>query len=116
YYDAYYLKAAKVRRLIKQDFEEVLQKVDVIVAPSSPSLPFKMGEKADDPLQMYLSDIFLCPINLAGVPSLNVPCGFVGELPVGLQIIGPHFKEELLYQVGHQFEKETEFYKKRPVL
>jgi len=116
YYDAYYLKAAKVRRLIKQDFEEVLQKVDVIVAPSSPSLPFKMGEKADDPLQMYLSDIFLCPINLAGVPSLNVPCGFVGELPVGLQIIGPHYKEELLYQVGHQFEKETEFYKKRPVL
>jgi aspartyl-tRNA(Asn)/glutamyl-tRNA(Gln) amidotransferase subunit A len=116
YYDAYYLKAAKVRRLIKQDFEETFKKVDVLIAPSSPSLPFKIGEKADDPLQMYLSDIFLCPINLAGVPSLNVPCGFVGELPVGLQIIGPHFKEELLYQVGSQYEKETEFYKKRPQL
>lgn len=114
YYDAYYLKAAKVRRLIKQDFDEALKKVDVLIAPSSPSLPFKLGEKTDDPLQMYLSDIFLCPINLAGVPSLNVPCGFVGELPVGLQIIGPHFKEEVLYQVGHQYEKETQFYKKRP--
>jgi aspartyl-tRNA(Asn)/glutamyl-tRNA(Gln) amidotransferase subunit A len=116
YYDAYYLKAAKVRRLIKQDFDEALKKVDVLIAPSSPSLPFKIGEKAADPLQMYLSDIFLCPINLAGVPSLNVPSGFVGNLPVGMQIIGAHFKEELLYQVGHQFEKETEYYKKRPSL
>lgn len=116
YYDAYYLKAAKVRRLIKQDFENAFQNVDIIIAPSSPSLPFKIGEKTDDPLQMYLSDVFLCPINLAGVPSLNIPCGFVGELPVGMQIIGPHFKEELLFQVGHQFEKETEYYKKSPQL
>jgi len=116
YYDAYYLKAAKVRRLIKQDFEEVFKEVDVIIAPSSPTLPFKIGEKANDPLQMYLSDIFLCPINIAGVPSLNVPCGFIDGLPVGMQIIGPHFKEELLFKVGHQFEQETEYYKTKPKL
>lgn len=116
YYDAYYLKAAKVRRLIKQDFENVFKEVDVIVAPSSPSLPFKIGEKADDPLQMYLSDIFLCPINIAGVPSLNVPCGFIEGLPVGMQIIGPHFQEEVLYKVGYKFEQETEYYKVKPKL
>lgn len=116
YYDAYYLKAAKVRRLIKQDFENVFKEVDVIVAPSSPSLPFKIGEKANDPLQMYLSDIFLCPMNIAGVPSLNVPCGFIDGLPVGMQIIGPHFQEEILYQVGYKFEQETEYYKTRPKL
>ena len=116
YYDAYYLKAAKVRRLIKQDFEEVFKKVDVMIAPSSPTLPFKIGEKVNDPLQMYLSDILLCPINIAGVPSLNVPCGFIDGLPVGMQIIGPHFKEELLFKVGHRFEQETEYYKTKPKL
>ncbi len=116
YYDAYYLNAAKVRRLIKEDFENVFKEVDVVIAPSSPSLPFKIGEKADDPLQMYLSDIFLCPINIAGVPSLNVPCGFIDGLPVGMQIIGPHFQEEILYQVGYKFEQETEYYKTRPKL
>lgn len=116
YYDAYYLKAAKVRRLIKEDFENAFSSVDVIIAPSSPTLPFKIGEKANDPLQMYLSDIFLCPINIAGVPSLNVPCGFIEGLPVGMQIIGPHFKEELLYKVGYKFEQETEFYKMKPKL
>lgn len=116
YYDAYYLKAAKVRRLIKQDFENAFKEVDVIIAPSSPSIPFKIGEKADDPLQMYLSDIFLCPMNIAGVPSLNVPCGFIDGLPVGMQIIGPHFREEILYKVGYKFEQETEYYKVKPKL
>lgn len=116
YYDAYYLKAAKVRRLIKEDFENAFKEVDVIIAPSSPTLPFKIGEKADDPLQMYLSDIFLCPINIAGVPSLNVPCGFINGLPVGMQIIGPHFKEEILYKAGYKFEQETEYYKTKPKL
>lgn len=114
YYDAYYKKAAKVRNLIKQDFENVLKKVDVMITPSSPTLPFKIGEKADDPLQMYLSDIFMCPINIAGVPSLNVPAGFSEGLPVGMQIIGPQFSEELLYQAAFAYEKETEFYKVRP--
>lgn len=116
YYDAYYLKAAKVRRLIKQDFEKVLKTVDVIVTPSSPSVPFKIGEKAKNPLQMYLSDIFLCPVNIAGVPSLNVPCGFIDNLPVGMQIIGKHFNENLLYQVGYAYEQVTNWHTKRPNL
>lgn len=114
YYDAYYKKAAKVRNLIKQDFENVLKEVDVMIAPSSPSLPFKIGEKTDDPLQMYLSDVFMCPINIAGVPSLNIPCGFSDGLPVGMQVIGPQFSEELLYQVAFAYERETEFYKVKP--
>lgn len=114
YYDAYYLKAAKVRRLIKQDFENAFKKVDVILSPTSPTPPFRIGEKANDPLQMYLSDIFVCPVNLAGVPSLNVPSGFVDGLPVGIQLIGSHFREDLLYQVGFAFERITQFYKERP--
>ncbi len=116
YYDAYYLKAAKVRNLIKQDFENAFKEVDLIIAPSSPTLPWKIGEKANDPLKMYLSDIFMCPINIAGVPSLNIPCGFVDNLPLGMQIIGPQFSEELLFQAGHAYEQETMFYKQKPNL
>ncbi|MBI4008745.1 Asp-tRNA(Asn)/Glu-tRNA(Gln) amidotransferase subunit GatA [Candidatus Roizmanbacteria bacterium] len=114
YYDAYYLKAAKVRRLIKQDFENAFKEVDIVIAPSSPTPPFKIGEKANDPLQMYLSDIFVCPVNIAGVPALNIPSGFIDGLPVGIQIIGPHFREELLYQVGYAFEQKTLYYKVKP--
>ena len=114
YYDAYYLKAAKVRTLIKQDFENAFKKVDIIITPTSPTLPFKINEKTDDPLQMYLSDIFLCPVNLAGIPGLNVPSGFVDGLPVGMQIIGPQFSEELLYKVAYLFERETQYYKIHP--
>ncbi|MCL4364065.1 Asp-tRNA(Asn)/Glu-tRNA(Gln) amidotransferase subunit GatA [Patescibacteria group bacterium] len=114
YYDAYYLKAAKVRTLIKQDFEKAFEKVDVIVAPTSPTLPFKIGEKTDDPLAMYLSDIFLCPVNLAGIPGLSIQSGFVDDLPVGMQLMGPQFSEELLYKTAYLFEKETEYYKIHP--
>jgi aspartyl-tRNA(Asn)/glutamyl-tRNA(Gln) amidotransferase subunit A len=114
YYDAYYLKAAKVRTLIKQDFENAFDKVDMLVVPTSPTLPFKIGEKADDPLKMYLSDIFLCPVNLAGVPGLNIQSGFVDGLPVGMQLIGPQFSEKLLYKVAYAYERETEYYKVRP--
>lgn len=116
YYDAYYLKAMKVRRLIKQDFIRAFEKVDVIVCPTSPSLPFKIGEKIDDPLKMYLSDIYTTNINLAGVPSLNVPSGFLDDLPVGIQIVGSDFSESLLYQVGYAYEQETKFYQKLPKL
>lgn len=116
YYDAYYLKAAKVRTLIKQDFENALKEVDILVAPTSSTLPFKIGEKADDPLQMYLSDIFLCPVNLAGVPGLNIPSKFVDGLPVGMQIVGRQFSEELLYKVAYAFEQETQYYKIKPKL
>ena len=120
YYDAYYLKAMKVRRLIKQDFDKAFNPraggVDVIICPTSPTLPFKLGEKVNDPLTMYLSDIFVVSQNLAGVPSLNVPCGFVDNLPVGMQIVGPHFSEKLLYRVGHAYEQETKWYERRPNL
>src|SRR3989338_679077 len=114
YYDAYYLKAMKVRRLIRQDFEKVFKKVDVLILPTSPTLPFNLGEKVDDPLTMYLSDIFTVPINLAGVPSLNVPCGFINNLPIGMQIVGPDFSEKLLYQVGYAYEQETKWYQNKP--
>lgn len=116
YYDAYYLKAMKVRRLIKEDFDKEFQKVDVIICPTSPTLPFKLGEKVDDPLQMYLSDIFVVSQNLAGVPALNIPCGFINNLPVGMQVVGPHFSEKNLYQVAYAYEQETNWYKKQPNL
>lgn len=111
YYDAYYKTASKVRTLIKKDFDEAFTKVDVIVAPSSPTLPFRIGEKLNDPVAMYLSDIFMCPVNISGVPALNVPCGFVDDLPIGMQIIGPQFGEEKIYQIASVYEKETEWYK-----
>ena len=122
YYDAYYLKAMKVRRLIKKDFDEAFEKVDALICPTSPTLPFKLGEKVDDPLTMYLSDIFTTAIRLAGNPSLNVPCGFIGNpltssghgLPVGMQIVGPHFSEKLLYQVSYAYEQETKWFERKP--
>ena len=105
YYDAYYVRAQKVRTLIKQDFDRAFASVDAIIAPVSPTLPFKIGEKTDDPLQMYLSDIFTISINLAGVPSLAVPAGKIGNLPVGLQVIGKHFDEPTLFEVGKGLQK-----------
>ena len=114
YYDAYYLKAMKVRRIIRNDFVDAFKKVDVIVCSVSPTLPFKLGEKVSDPLQMYLADIFTVTANLAGVPSLAVPCGFIDDLPVGMQIIGPDFSEKLLYQVGYAYEQETKWYGIKP--
>lgn len=117
YYDAYYLKAQKVRTLIKQDFEKAFAKVDVLLAPTSPTPPFKLGEKVDDPLTMYLSDVLACPINLAGLPSLNVPGGFTSaNLSVGLQIIGPQLSEGLLLKIGFAYEQATGWYEKKPSL
>ena len=105
YYDAYYLKAQKVRTLIKQDFEKAFDKVDFILSPVSPFPAFKLGEKMDDPLQMYLADIYTVPINLAGLPALSMPCGKVGELPVGLQIIGNYFTEPAILSLAKTIEK-----------
>jgi aspartyl-tRNA(Asn)/glutamyl-tRNA(Gln) amidotransferase subunit A len=117
YYDAYYKKAMQVRTLIKQDFDEAFKKVDVIVSPVSPTPPWKFGEKANDPLAMYLSDALTVTINLAGVPGLAVPAGFSKEkLPIGIQFVGPHFSEGKLFQVGHAYEQETEFYKEKPAI
>lgn len=105
YYDAYYKKAMQVRTLIKKDFDEAFKKVDVIIAPVSPTLPWKIGERTQDPLAMYLSDIYTVNVNLAGIPGLSVPIGLVKDLPVGLQILGPHFSESLLFQVGKAIEE-----------
>lgn len=109
YYDAYYKTASKIRTLIKKDFDDAFTKVDVIVAPSSPTLPFRIGEKSNDPLAMYLSDIFVCPVNIAGIPALNVPCGFIEKLPVGIQLIGPQWSEEKLFAIGHAYEIHTNY-------
>jgi aspartyl-tRNA(Asn)/glutamyl-tRNA(Gln) amidotransferase subunit A len=105
YYDAYYLKAMKVRTLIKKDFDEVFQKVDFLLTPVSPTLPFKIGEKTQDPLQMYLSDIYTATANLAGIPGISIPAGLIDGLPVGFQLLGPQFTEEKLLQVAYQYEK-----------
>ncbi len=107
YYDAYYLKASKVRTLIKEDFDKAFQEVDLIFAPTTPTPPFKLGEKTADPLQMYLSDIFTIPVNLAGIPALNLPVGLTSQnLPIGAQIMGPNFKDDTVLSLAYQLEKE----------
>lgn len=116
YYDAYYKKAQQARTLIKQDFENVFEKYDVIIGPTSPTTAYKLGEVVDDPLKMYTRDILTIPVNLAGVPAISVPCGFSEGLPIGLQIIGKPFDEQTVYRVAHAFEQATEHHKARPVL
>jgi aspartyl-tRNA(Asn)/glutamyl-tRNA(Gln) amidotransferase subunit A len=117
YYEAYYRKAQQVRTLIKKDFEEAFRHVDVIVTPTTPTPAFKIGEKASDPLQMYLSDIFTISVNLAGVPALSVPCGFTSDnLPVGLQFIGKHFDEESILKAAYAYERSTDWHKRKPSL
>jgi aspartyl-tRNA(Asn)/glutamyl-tRNA(Gln) amidotransferase subunit A len=108
YYDAYYLKAQKVRTLLVRDFEEAFKKVDAIVTPTSPTAAFKLGEKVDDPLAMYLADIFTVTADLAGIPGISVPCGETKEnLPIGLQILGKHFDEATILRVAHAYEQSA---------
>ena len=114
YYDAYYLKAQQVRRLIRDDFSRAFEEVDVIAAPTAPSTAFALGAKADDPVQMYLSDIFTIAVNLAGLPALSIPAGFSGSRPVGLQLIGRHFDEERLLSVAHGYQQRTDWHTRRP--
>ncbi|WP_338450870.1 Asp-tRNA(Asn)/Glu-tRNA(Gln) amidotransferase subunit GatA [Niallia oryzisoli] len=116
YYDAYYKKAQKARTLIKKDFEDVFEKYDVIVGPTTPTPAFTIGEKISDPLTMYINDILTIPVNLAGVPGISVPCGFSNGLPLGLQIIGKHFDESTVYRVAHAFEQATDYHKQKPAL
>ena len=117
YYDAYYLKAQKVRTLIIQDFENAFKEVDVLIAPVSPFPAWKIGEKKEDPIAEYLADAYTIPVNCAGIPGLSVPCGFTtSKLPVGLQIIGPQFSEDLLLKVGSAYEQATEWHKAKPSL
>ncbi|AQS54739.1 MAG: Asp-tRNA(Asn)/Glu-tRNA(Gln) amidotransferase subunit GatA [Novibacillus thermophilus] len=116
YYDAYYKKAQKVRTLIKQDFDRVFEKYDVIIGPTTPTPAFKVGEKIADPLTIYMEDYCTIPANLAGLPAISVPCGFVDDLPVGLQIIGKAFDESTVLRVAHAYEQQTDHHTKRPVL
>ena len=114
YYDAYYLKAQKVRQLISEDFKNAFEKVNVIAGPTTPSPAFPLGEKMDDPIEMYLNDIFTIGANLAGLPAMSIPCGFVNDLPIGLQLIGKHFGEESILQCGHQYQQITDWHKQVP--
>lgn len=114
YYDAYYLKAQKVRRLIKNDFDQAFDKVDVIMGPTSPQAGFKLGEKASDPVSMYLSDIYTISVNMAGLPGISIPAGISNGLPVGLQIIGNYFDEPRLLNVAHRYQQETDWHTKMP--
>jgi len=118
YYDAYYKKAQKVRRLISDEFDEIFKKIDLLVTPVSPVAAFKFGEKANDPLSMYLSDILTVPVNPAGLPAISIPAGFISEngkdLPVGLQLIGPHWGEQAILNAGHAFQKATDWHKAKP--
>jgi aspartyl-tRNA(Asn)/glutamyl-tRNA(Gln) amidotransferase subunit A len=114
YYDAYYLKAQKVRRLISEDFKKALSEVDVIMGPVTPSTAFGLGEKTGDPIQMYLSDIYTIAINLAGLPAISIPAGFLNAMPVGLQIIGQYFAEDRLLNVAHQYQQVTDWHQWSP--
>ncbi len=114
YYDAYYLKAQKIRRLIRDDFMRAFEEVDVIMGPTSPTVAFRLGEKTDDPVSMYLSDIYTIAVNLAGLPGMSIPAGFVHGLPVGLQIIGNLFDEARLLNVAHKFQQETDWHQRTP--
>jgi aspartyl-tRNA(Asn)/glutamyl-tRNA(Gln) amidotransferase subunit A len=116
YYDAYYLKAQRVRTLIRQEFDEAFQKYDVLVTPTSPSVPFKLGEKIDDPLTMYLSDVCTIPANIAGIPGISIPAGFVDGLPVGMQLLGPPLSEEKILKVAYTYEQATNWQKRNPIV
>ncbi|HCL24868.1 MAG TPA: Asp-tRNA(Asn)/Glu-tRNA(Gln) amidotransferase GatCAB subunit A [Dehalococcoidia bacterium] len=116
YYDAYYLKAQQARTLIRQDFDRVFQDVDALVTPTSPVTAFRLGEMVDDPVQMYLTDVCTLPVNIAGLPGLSVPCGFSDGMPVGMQLIGPHFSEETLLRTAHAYEAATEWKDARAAL
>ncbi len=114
YYDAYYLKAQQIRRLISEDFKKAFERVDVILGPTTPEPAFKIGEKTNDPVTMYLSDIYTIAVNLAGLPAISVPCGQQGELPVGMQLIGNYFEEDKLLNFAHQYQLATDWHQQCP--
>jgi aspartyl-tRNA(Asn)/glutamyl-tRNA(Gln) amidotransferase subunit A len=115
YYDAYYLKAQKVRTLIKEDFDKAFAQVDILACPTAPTTAFKVGEKTDDPLSMYLSDLMTIPVNLAGLPALSLPCGFDrGGLPIGMQLISNVLQESRLFEVAHVYEQSNDWYRRKP--
>ena len=116
YYDAYYHKAQQVRTLIRQDFARVFEEVDALAAPVSPVVAFPIGDRADDPVRMYLVDVYTLPVNMAGLPAMSVPCGFSQDLPVGLQLIGPHLSEPNLLNIAHAYQQATRWHRARPAL
>lgn len=116
YYDAYYLKAQKVRTIICREFSDAFEKYDALVAPTAPCIAFKMGEKLDDPMQMYLTDVCTLPINIAGIPAISIPAGFSEGMPVGLQIMAKPFNEDALFRIGYAYEQSTDWHKQRPSL
>ena len=116
YFDDYYLQAAKVRTLIKQDFEKAFEKCDLIVGPVSPTVAWNIGEKVDDPLRMYLMDVYTIPASLAGLPGLSVPCGFSEGMPVGLQILGKYMDDQTVLDVGEAYENAVDWRKDKPNL
>ncbi len=114
YYDAYYLQAQKVRQLIADDFKRAFEQVDVLMGPTTPTPAFELGAKVDDPITMYLNDIYTIGANLAGLPAISIPCGFIGALPAGLQIIGPVFSEARLLNAAHVYQQETAWHAQAP--
>jgi aspartyl-tRNA(Asn)/glutamyl-tRNA(Gln) amidotransferase subunit A len=114
YYDAYYLKAQKVRTLIRQDFEKAFETCDALITPVAPTTAFRIGEKITNPLDMYLSDVHVVAVNLAGIPSLSVPCGISNGLPIGMQIMGPHLSEEMLLRIGYMYQSQTDWHTQHP--
>ena len=117
YYDAYYLRAQKVRALIRRDFDDAFAAgVDAVVSPTSPWPAFRLGEKVDDPLAMYLNDIYTVPVNLAGLPGISVPCGFIDSLPVGLQVLAPRFQDARVFQVANAYQRATDWHATRSPL
>lgn len=116
YYDAYYLKALKVRRLIAEDFQKVFADYDLIVAPTTPTVAFRIGEHTDDLLTLYMNDILTVPVNMAGLPGMSVPCGFVNGMPVGMQIVGKPFDEGTIFKAAYAFEQTTDYHNARPNL
>ena len=115
YYDAYYVKAQKVRTLIIEEFNEIFKQFDVLLTPTTPSVAFPVGTKIKDPIKMYQNDILTIPANMAGIPAISIPCGFVSGLPVGLQLMGKAFDEQTLFKVGFAFEQSNEFWKSNPL-
>ena len=116
YYDAYYLQAQRIRRMIADDFVAAFKQCDIIMGPTSPGTAFKVGEKASDPVQMYLSDIYTIAVNLAGLPGMSIPCGFAQDLPVGLQLIGNYFAEAKLLNVAHRYQLVSDWHTRAPGL
>ena len=116
YYDAYYVKAQKVRTMIRNEFSSVFNDYDVLITPTSPSTAFLIGEKTQDPLQMYLNDICTIPANIAGIPAISIPAGFSNGLPIGMQIMGNYFSENTILNAAYAFEQATEWHKMRPTL